>query len=88
MTVVREHASVTHPIVAPVGSLPRRPWWWRTPVVGALTSRPVWMSCPRGHVGRLDNHTVAGDGTVDPSVQCPEDGCDFHDHVRLEGWTP
>ena len=43
------------------------------------------LICPKGHIGQLD-HTIAEDGTVSPSVVCPESGCGFHEYVRLEGW--
>lgn len=35
----------------------------------------------------LQNHTIADDGTVRPSVVCPR-RCGYHEFVRLEGWTP
>lgn len=43
--------------------------------------------CPKGHCGRFD-HAIAADGTVSPSVVCPEPGCGFHDHIRLKNWDP
>lgn len=42
--------------------------------------------CPNGHEGSLDDHVIADDGTVKPSVVCPAKKCDFHDHIKLEGW--
>lgn len=48
------------------------------------------MSCPGcGRIGVLEppDHTIAPDGAVTPSLVCPYD-CGFHEHVRLEGWTP
>lgn len=33
------------------------------------------------------DHDIAPDGRVSPSVVCPFEGCDFHDHVVLEGWS-
>jgi hypothetical protein len=42
--------------------------------------------CSNGHRGALDDHVIADDGTVSPSVVCPEKGCGFHDHIQLEGW--
>jgi hypothetical protein len=44
--------------------------------------------CGRGHVSLLakDQHTVAADGTVSPSLVCPRKGCDWHVFGRLEGW--
>lgn len=45
------------------------------------------FACPGcGVVGTLDDHTIHGDGKVEPSVDCPED-CGFHDMVVLEGWV-
>lgn len=49
--------------------------------------RSVWVTCPKGHCGTLDDHTVRDDGTVVPSLVCPDGGCDFHENVRLIGWT-
>ena len=85
MTIAARHVSLTHP--AMTRARPLGPWWWRTGAVG-LVPAPVWMCCPKGHVGRLDDHSVAADGTVTPSVQCPEGDCDFHDNVRLDAWAP
>lgn len=31
-------------------------------------------------------HDVADDGAVSPSLVCPNDGCGFHEFVKLEGW--
>lgn len=59
-------------------SLAPSPSWWRS-------NDQVWMVCPNGHAGQLD-HEIAPDGTVTPSVQCPEDGCSFHDMVKLANW--
>jgi hypothetical protein len=42
--------------------------------------------CPNGHEGSLDDHTIADDGMVTPSVVCPAKNCDFHDSIKLEGW--
>ena len=47
--------------------------------------RSATLVCPNGHRAALD-HDIAADGTVSPSVVCPEDGCDWHVHVRLVGW--
>ena len=32
-------------------------------------------------------HSIAPDGTISPSYVCPRAGCQFHEYVRLEGWT-
>lgn len=44
------------------------------------------LVCSNGHVGRLADHVVHEDGRVEPSVVCAEDGCGFHERVRLLGW--
>jgi len=33
------------------------------------------------------NHVVEANGTVVPSLDCPNDACSFHEHVRLGDWT-
>lgn len=42
--------------------------------------------CPNKHYGALINHEILEDGTVQPSVVCPIQGCGFHDNIKLEGW--
>lgn len=44
--------------------------------------------CSNGHCGAITTHTIADDGTVNPSCVCDRDGCKFHETVRLIGWTP
>jgi hypothetical protein len=44
------------------------------------------MRCPHGHIASLWDHTIAPDGTVSPSVQCPK--CEFHENVVLENYSP
>lgn len=34
----------------------------------------------------VEGHDVESDGTVKPSLVCPNDECAFHEHVTLEGW--
>lgn len=56
----------------------------------------VVLICPRGHravlrtaiVQKNEDHQIADDGTVTPSVQCFEGGCDFHETLVLEDWVP
>lgn len=48
------------------------------------------FDCPKcGVHGDLSDHTIRTDGSVEPSIVCPNDtkGCDFHDHIRLLGWS-
>jgi hypothetical protein len=51
------------------------------------TGRKASFTCPKGHLGSLADHDIADDGRVSPSVVCPYDGCDFHDFIKLEGWS-
>lgn len=65
------------------------PGWWPVRRSG---KRSAWMRCPHGHGAYLGNHTIAVDGRVTPSVVCVGgddcQGCDFHEVVVLEGWSP
>lgn len=51
-----------------------------------IEPRTALYTCPNGHRGMVDVHTIADDGTLSPSVVCAASGCTFHDYVRLEGW--
>jgi hypothetical protein len=56
--------------------------WW----VVQLDGKPaVKMTCGNGHAALLD-HEVDDAGTVSPSVDCPVEGCGFHEFATLEGW--
>jgi hypothetical protein len=53
----------------------------------------VEVCCPDCGVHLMlsrENHTVAQDGTVSPSLVCSNtrDGCAWHVFARLEGWPP
>ena len=65
------------------GISPKPGTWNRFKVPGGHS---ILMCCPNGHIGSLDDHDIATDGEVSPSVQCPDESCDFHDMVRLESW--
>lgn len=60
--------------------LQTQPSWCYWDVRDRTTQRMV--KCPNGHIGVLD-HDVDGQGNVTPSVQCPQEGCTFHEMVRL-----
>ena len=49
------------------------------------------LCCPDcGRIQHLgDNHKVADDGTVEPSVVCPftVDRCSFHRYIKLDVWA-
>ena len=44
------------------------------------------LRCPKGHLATLDDHEIAADGTVSPSVVCPMEGCGFHETLKLLDW--
>jgi hypothetical protein len=47
----------------------------------------VYLRCPScGDYAALDDHKIANDGVVSPSVICPFGGCTFHDTIKLLGW--
>ncbi len=61
----------------------------------ALTWKPVTQKdvldtatvvCARGHSGLIDEHRIASDGTVSPSLVCTQNGCDWHIWVILRDW--
>lgn len=66
------------------------------PKRAAVGQAPAWFMeaghvafvCPRGHSGWMDNHKIATDGKVTPSVVCAVQGCGFHQYITLTGWTP
>ena len=77
--------------------------WRAEPLTWRLVTLPdgrksADVTCARGHDGLIDEHEIAADGTVSPSVVCtgypagdlsraPE-SCDWHEHIKLEGWPP
>lgn len=45
------------------------------------------VSCAKcGAMASISDHSIEGDGTVTPSVVCPDE-CGWHVHVVLEGWA-
>lgn len=51
--------------------------------------RTALFCCPKcGKPASLSGHTIMEDGTVNPSVVCPTEGCAFHEFIQLEGWKP
>ena len=47
------------------------------------------ICCPGCHKVALlgSNHTVASDGTVQPSDVCPFPPCTFHEFISLDDWA-
>jgi hypothetical protein len=76
----------------PPGTNPE-PLTWRLvgeDPIAAKRNAFVLCTCPKGHDCYLsaDVHAVAIDGSVMPSYVCPVPDCGFHEHVRLENWSP
>lgn len=47
------------------------------------------FTCPKcGGIAMLIDHEIGPDGAVSPSVVCPNEKCDFHEYIKLEGWQP
>ncbi len=45
------------------------------------------LECPKcGKSASLDHHEISQDGSVLPSVVCTEEGCDFHEFIKLKNW--
>ena len=71
---------------------------WRPVRVGKTDEFTAIYVCPQGHAGLIDDHQIAPDGTVTPSVVCegypagfcgpddPGSPCEFHDHIQLKDW--
>ena len=58
--------------------------WKHLQLAGGAASATV--SCPGcGCVATLEDHTIAADGQVQPSLLCPH-RCGFYDHVLLKNW--
>lgn len=48
----------------------------------------LYVRCPEcGQIGSLSDHTIAADGIVTPSVQCPTEGCAWHEFVQLDEYS-
>lgn len=77
-----------------MNSYPRRHWesrWkgvpgsWRTVVRDGIEI--VLFCCPKCKViADLSGHDINETGHATPSMDCPTDGCDFHEHIRLGAW--
>jgi hypothetical protein len=66
---------------------PPPPMQWLPCHPSTIKRYKATMSCSNGHALTLQGHAVDRDGTVSPSVVCPEKGCPFHAYVRLVDWT-
>lgn len=58
--------------------------WRKIRLDGRFTAK---IGCPEcGVTGNLAEHVIASDGTVRPSVECPNASCSFHATIRLDAW--
>lgn len=60
--------------------------FWRYKLEGGV--RTAWVRCGAGHLGSLEEHSIAPDGTVSPSLECPWEKCTWHVNARLIDWRP
>lgn len=72
-------------IARAVGRIPEKAEWAPLKVGDTHTA---WLACPKcGQRGTLEDHEIAADGSVTPSVMC-NDGCDYHESgLLLVGWV-
>lgn len=64
-------------------TIPKINWW-----IFSGETKPT-IECPYcggGLLGDSAPHGVRADGTVYNSVVCKHPGCNFHYHIKLEGW--
>jgi len=61
-------------------------WCVITNVHRVPPTREPCIGCPICGCHAALDHDVADDGTVTPSLVCPQDDCSFHDWGILEDW--
>ena len=65
--------------------IPQRQW---EPSKRSDGVRTAFLTCPEcGNSYSLTGLAIADDGVVTPSVVCPCEGCNFHEWVKLIGWS-
>jgi hypothetical protein len=69
------------------GDGPPPPGHWKSCHPSTRRRFKAELTCLASHSISLKNHTVAANGEVNPSVVCLSPGCQFHEFVKLEGWT-
>lgn len=63
----------------------REPGSWRP--LENREGRSAMVTCARcERSASLTGHTIAANGEVSPSLQCPYKGCSWHVYVTLVGW--
>lgn len=59
-------------------------WWPLRVLSGPSGYNSATFRCPEcNQKGTLENHSIAENGTVTPSVECV---CGFHENLVLIGW--
>ncbi len=66
--------------------LVRGTWWPLTWGDGRHTANICCRDCGWACCLFPDHHSIAQDGIINPSLVCPNDQCNFHEYVRLDGW--
>ncbi len=61
------------------------PWWW--PLTDG-SQKSASVKCPECGLVCVLDHSISDDGTVAPSLVCPEPECSWHVFVQLVGWSP
>lgn len=59
------------------------PWWSPMTDSKGVVQAPL-LCCLNGHKASIEDHTIASDGIVSPSLLCPE--CQWHVYGKLEGY--
>lgn len=49
--------------------------------------RRVQVECPKCEERYLLDHKIDDHGNISPSLDCPTEDCDFHEHCQLSHWT-
>jgi hypothetical protein len=67
-----------------VRNIPRDKWIFSGDLKFPIVECP---NCGDGMLGDFAPHGIHEDGRVYNSVVCQREGCDFHNHIKLEGWN-
>jgi hypothetical protein len=59
-------------------------WRYLRTIYNGLKATIICPMC--GQYGSLEDHSIAEDGAVTPSVVCPNENCSFHENILLDGW--
>jgi hypothetical protein len=71
-------------------NIPRDKWHFQPDDKSSPCSKFPMIECPdcgSGILGDFAPHGIEESGRVYESVVCQNEGCNFHHHIRLEGWN-